>query len=146
MSVEKAVISPCFSSQSRCVAAVQSCQCQDPTAMLACLERHSLFPKAQTCIAKNLPDLESCKEKAAYVRAVMAAIVLFAGGVCDIQKLAGCLQRLTSHRWRMDINEMLYCMATLFYAMRENGVQISNRSVCKGSAETLRTETCPLRQ
>ncbi|XP_039201711.1 F-box DNA helicase 1-like [Crotalus tigris] len=117
----------CMPGLIRCAAAVQSCQCQDPTAILACLERHSLFPKAQICIAKNLPDLESCKEKAAYVRAVMAAIVLFAGGVCDIQKLVGCLQRLTSHRWRMDINEMLYCMATLFYAMRENGVEISNR-------------------
>ncbi|XP_039201707.1 F-box DNA helicase 1 isoform X2 [Crotalus tigris] len=111
----------------RCAAAVRSCHCRDPTAILACLERHSLFPKAQICIAKNLPDLESCKEKAAYVRAVMAAIVLFTGGVCDIQELVGCLQRLTSPMSVMDISEMLYCTATLLYAMRENGVQISNR-------------------
>ncbi|XP_029142732.1 F-box DNA helicase 1-like, partial [Protobothrops mucrosquamatus] len=110
----------------RCVAAVRSCRCRDPTAILACLERHSLFPKAQICIAKNLPDLESCKEKAAYVRAVMAALVLFAGGVGDIRELVGCLQRPPSPMSLMDINEMLYCMATLLYAMRENGVQISN--------------------
>ncbi|KAK9400247.1 F-box DNA helicase 1 [Crotalus adamanteus] len=117
----------CMPGLIRCVAAVRSCHCRDPTAILACLECHSLFPKAQTCIAKNLPDLESCKEKAAYVRAVMAAIVLFAGGVCDIQDLVGCLQRPTSPMSLMDINEMLYCTATLLYAMRENGVKISNR-------------------
>ncbi|XP_039201712.1 F-box DNA helicase 1-like [Crotalus tigris] len=117
----------CMPGLIRCVAAVRSCHCRDPTAILACLECHSLFPKAQICIAKNLPDLESCKEKAAYVRAVMAAIVLFAGGVCDIQDLVGCLQRPTSPMSLMDINEMLYCTATLLYAMRENGVKISNR-------------------
>ncbi|KAM3832380.1 F-box DNA helicase 1 [Vipera latastei] len=139
----------------RCVAAVRSCRCRDPTTILACLEGHSLFPKAEICIAKNLPDLESCKGKvssrtdnatcetqkvaptliiippmffqAAYVRAVMAAIVLFAGGVWDIQELVACLRRPTSPMTLMDINEMLYCTATLLYAMRENGVEISNR-------------------
>ncbi|KAK9400250.1 F-box DNA helicase 1 [Crotalus adamanteus] len=119
----------------RCVAAVRSCHCRDPTAILVCLEHHSLFPKAQICIAKNLPDLESCKEKAAYVRAVMAAIVLFAGGVCDIQELVGCLQRPTSPMSLMDISEMLYCTATLLYAMRENGVQISNRTDLQPTSE-----------
>ncbi|XP_029142410.1 F-box DNA helicase 1 [Protobothrops mucrosquamatus] len=117
----------CMPGLIRCVAAVRSCHCRDPTAILACLERHSLFPKAQICIAKNLPDLESRKEKAAYVRAVMAALVLFAGGVGDIRELVGCLQRPPSPMSLMDINEMLYCTATLLYAMRGNGIEISNR-------------------
>ncbi|KAL7979858.1 hypothetical protein Chor_008196, partial [Crotalus horridus] len=73
--------------------------------------------------------------EAAYVRAVMAAIVLFAGGVCDIQELVGCLQRPTSPMSLMDINEMLYCTATLLYAMRENGVKISNRTDLKSTRE-----------
>ncbi|KAM3832656.1 F-box DNA helicase 1-like [Vipera latastei] len=111
----------------RCVAAVRSCHCENPSAILTCLEGHSLFPHAEICIANNFPDLESCKENAAYVRAVMAAIVLFAGGVWDVQELVACLRRPTPPMTLMDINEMLYCTATLLYAMRENGVQISNR-------------------
>ncbi|XP_060543035.1 F-box DNA helicase 1 [Pantherophis guttatus] len=111
----------------RCVADVRSCHCRDPTAALACLKRHSLFLKAEVCIAKNLPDLDGRKEKPAYVRAVMAAIVLLAGGVRDIQELVGCLQRPSSPMSLMDILEVLYSTATLLYAMRKNEVQISNR-------------------
>ncbi|XP_058046159.1 F-box DNA helicase 1-like isoform X2 [Ahaetulla prasina] len=111
----------------RCAANVRSCRCRDPTAALACLKRHSLFPKAEICIAKNLPDLDGRKEKPAYVRAVTAAIVLFAGGVRDIQELVRCLQRPSSTMSLMDALEMLYSTATLLYAMRENEVWISNR-------------------
>ncbi|XP_063163983.1 F-box DNA helicase 1 [Candoia aspera] len=111
----------------RCVADVKSCRCRDPTAILACLKHHSLFLKAQICITKRLPDLEGTKGRVAYAWAVMAAIVLFAGGVCDIQELVACLQRPSSTLSLMDVLEMLYCMATLLYAMRENNVPISNR-------------------
>ncbi|XP_070610692.1 F-box DNA helicase 1-like [Erythrolamprus reginae] len=111
----------------RCAAAVLSCHCRDPTAVLACLKRHSLFLKAEVCIAKSFPDLDSCKEKPSYVRAVIAAIVLFAGGVGDIQGLVGCLRRPSSTMSLMNTFEMLYSTATLLYAMRENEVQISNR-------------------
>uniref|UniRef100_A0A8C5SLF7 F-box DNA helicase 1 n=1 Tax=Laticauda laticaudata TaxID=8630 RepID=A0A8C5SLF7_LATLA len=111
----------------RCVAVVRSCHCRDPTAVLACLKRHSLFPKAEVCIAKNLPDFEGLKEQPTYVRAVMAAIVLLAGGVCDVQELVNCLQRPSATMSRTDTMEMLYCIATLLYAMRESEVRISNR-------------------
>uniref|UniRef100_A0A8C6XJQ0 F-box DNA helicase 1 n=1 Tax=Naja naja TaxID=35670 RepID=A0A8C6XJQ0_NAJNA len=63
----------------------------------------------------------------AYVRAVMAAIVLLGGGVCDVQELVGCLQMPENTMLWTNTLEMLYCMATLLYAMRENEVQISNR-------------------
>ncbi|KAM6437058.1 F-box DNA helicase 1 isoform 1-T1 [Liasis olivaceus] len=111
----------------RCVAAIWSCHCQDPTAILACLKHHSLFLKAQICITKRLPDLEGPKQRIAYALAVMVAIVLFAGGVCDIQELVACLRRPSSTLSLMDILEMMYCMATLLYAMREKNVLISNR-------------------
>ncbi|XP_070610573.1 F-box DNA helicase 1-like [Erythrolamprus reginae] len=111
----------------RCVAGVRSCHCRDPTAVLACLKRHSLFLKVEVCIAKSFPDLDGLKEKPSYVRAVMAAIVLFAGGVGDIQELVRCLRSPSSTMSLMDTFEMLYATATLLYAMRKNKVQISNR-------------------
>ncbi|XP_026579499.1 F-box DNA helicase 1-like, partial [Pseudonaja textilis] len=110
-----------------CASAVRSCHCRDPTAVLACLKRHSLFPKAEVCIAKNFPDFDGLKEQPTYVRAVMAAIVLLAGGVCDVQELVNCLRRPSAPMSRTDTLELLYCAATLLYAMRENEVQISNR-------------------
>ncbi|ETE58252.1 F-box only protein 18, partial [Ophiophagus hannah] len=119
----------------RCVAALQSFHCPDPTAILVCLNRHSLFPKAELCIAKRLPDLDDCKEQPAYVRAVMAAIVLMAGSVCDVQELVSCLRRPSTTMSQTDTLEMLYCMATLLYAMRENKVWISNRAVLQPTSE-----------
>ncbi|XP_032077808.1 F-box DNA helicase 1 [Thamnophis elegans] len=111
----------------RCAAAIRSCRCKDPAAVLACLKRHSLFLKAEVCIAKNLPDLDGRKEKPAYVRALMAAMVLLAGGVGDVQEMVACLQRPSSTMSLTDILEMLYSTATLLYAMRDNEVHISNR-------------------
>lgn len=67
-----------------------------------------------------------------YVWAVIAAIVLFSGGVCDIQELVAGLRRPSCSLSLMDIIEALYCMATVLYAMRENDVHVSNRYVCAG--------------
>uniref|UniRef100_A0A670ZTK6 DNA 3'-5' helicase n=1 Tax=Pseudonaja textilis TaxID=8673 RepID=A0A670ZTK6_PSETE len=50
----------------------------------------------------------------------MAAIVLLAGGVCDVQELVNCLRRPSAPMSRTDTLELLYCAATLLYAMREN--------------------------
>ncbi|XP_060543038.1 F-box DNA helicase 1-like isoform X2 [Pantherophis guttatus] len=111
----------------RCVADYQTYPCENPTTALTFLQRHSLYPKAEVCIARKLPDLDGRKETPAYVRAVMAAIVLFAGGVCDIQELMDCLQSRNFPMSSEDILEILYSMATLLYAMRENEVKISNR-------------------
>ncbi|XP_070803704.1 F-box DNA helicase 1-like [Pituophis catenifer annectens] len=111
----------------QCVAAVRTCHCKDPTAALTCLQHHSLYPKAKVCIARKLPDLDGRKETPAYIRAVMAAIVLFAGGFCDIQELANCLQSPSSSMSLTDTLEILYSAATLLYAMWENEVRISIR-------------------
>ncbi|XP_060541168.1 F-box DNA helicase 1-like [Pantherophis guttatus] len=113
----------------RCVADYQTYPCENPTTALTFLQRHSLYPKAEVCITRKLPDLDGRKETPTYVQAVMAAIVLFAGGVCDIQELVGCLQspKTVFPMSSEDILEILYSMATLLYAMRENEVKISNR-------------------
>ncbi|XP_061494040.1 F-box DNA helicase 1 isoform X2 [Rhineura floridana] len=111
----------------RCVASIKSHCCRDPEAILRCLKSHSLFPKAEICITKRLPDLESPKAGTPYVWAVMSAIVLLSGGVSDIQELVACLRRPTSTLSLMDILDALYCMAVVLYAMRENKVCISNR-------------------
>uniref|UniRef100_A0A8D0G9I0 F-box DNA helicase 1 n=1 Tax=Sphenodon punctatus TaxID=8508 RepID=A0A8D0G9I0_SPHPU len=98
----------------------------DPEAVLECLKSHHLFAKAKICIAKSLPELQS-PAGTANVWAVMAAIVLFSGGVDDIQKLIACLRRTTSTFSLLVVTELLYHMATLLHAMRETGIHISNR-------------------
>ncbi|XP_053111570.1 F-box DNA helicase 1 isoform X3 [Hemicordylus capensis] len=119
--------SQCMLGFIRCVAAMKSRRCRDHKAILTCLKSHTLFPKAEICVAKRLPDLDSPQEGTPNVWAVMAAIVLFSGGVCDIQELVSCLRRPNSTLSLMDIIEALYCMATVLYAMREKGVNVSNR-------------------
>uniref|UniRef100_A0A452IQQ3 F-box DNA helicase 1 n=1 Tax=Gopherus agassizii TaxID=38772 RepID=A0A452IQQ3_9SAUR len=98
----------------------------DPDAVLRCLKKHHLFTKAEICIIQRLPDLEGTAG-AVNVWAVIAAIVLFSDGVHDIQKLMACLRKPGSTLSLLDITEMLYCMATLLNAMREKGINISNR-------------------
>ncbi|KAL8222495.1 UNVERIFIED_CONTAM: hypothetical protein K2H54_077087 [Gekko kuhli] len=111
----------------RCVVAMKNRQRRDSTAILECLKSHPLFRVAETCVVKRLPDLESPNEGMPNVWAVMAAIVLFSGSLADIQKLVACLQRPGSNLSLVDITEALYCMATLLRAMREGGVNVSNR-------------------
>ncbi|XP_016849036.2 F-box DNA helicase 1 isoform X3 [Anolis carolinensis] len=100
---------------------------RDPEAILECLKNHSLFPKADICIANRLPDLQDSKPEAPYSWAVMSAIVLLSGSVCDIQELVACLRRPSSTLSSIDIMEALYCMGTLLYAMRESDIRVSNR-------------------
>ncbi|XP_042324652.1 F-box DNA helicase 1 isoform X2 [Sceloporus undulatus] len=111
----------------RCVSSIKSHCCRKPEAILECLKNHSLFPKAETCIANRLPDLQSPKAGAPYAWAMMSAIVLLSGTVCDIQELVACLRRPSSTLSLVDTIEVLYCIATLLYAMRENDIYISNR-------------------
>ncbi|XP_065408604.1 F-box DNA helicase 1 isoform X2 [Chrysemys picta bellii] len=110
----------------RYMAASNATRRMDPEAVLRCLKQHHLFTKAEICIIQRLPDLEGTAG-AVNVWAVMAAIVLFSDGVRDIQKLMACLRRPSSTLSVLDITEMLYCMATLLNAMREKGINISNR-------------------
>ncbi|XP_067391018.1 F-box DNA helicase 1 isoform X2 [Emydura macquarii macquarii] len=110
----------------RCVVTSNADRRMDPDAVLRCLKNHPLFTKAEICIIKKLPDLK-CTAGAVNVWAVMAAIVLFSDGVRDIQKLMACLRRPSSTLSVLNITETLYCMATLLNAMREKGINISNR-------------------
>uniref|UniRef100_A0A8C0XJW6 DNA 3'-5' helicase n=1 Tax=Castor canadensis TaxID=51338 RepID=A0A8C0XJW6_CASCN len=58
---------------------------------------------------------------------LVAAVVLLSSGVNDIQQLLFCLRRPGSTVTMPDITETLYCIAVLLYAMREKGINISNR-------------------
>ncbi|CAM5086210.1 unnamed protein product [Eretmochelys imbricata] len=110
----------------RYMAASNADRRMDPDAVLRCLKQHHLFTKAEICIIQRLPDLAGTAG-AVNVWAVIAAIVLFSDGVRDIQKLMACLRRPSSTLSVLDITETLYCMATLLNAMREKGINISNR-------------------
>lgn len=61
------------------------------------------------------------------VWALVAAIVLLSSSVNDIRQLLFCLRRPSSTVTVPDITETLYCLAVLLYAMREKGINISNR-------------------
>ncbi|KAM7322556.1 hypothetical protein ACRRTK_018061 [Alexandromys fortis] len=61
------------------------------------------------------------------VWALVAAMVLLSSCVNDIQSLLFCLRRSRSTVTMPDVTETLYCIAVLLYAMREKGINISNR-------------------
>ncbi|XP_037701745.1 F-box DNA helicase 1 isoform X3 [Choloepus didactylus] len=61
------------------------------------------------------------------VWALVAAIVLLSNSVSDIQQLLFCLRSPRSTVTVPDVIETLYCIAVLLYAMREKGINISNR-------------------
>ncbi|XP_036316815.1 F-box DNA helicase 1 isoform X2 [Pipistrellus kuhlii] len=98
----------------------------DPGKALWSLRDHHLLPEAEACVRQHLPDLYFA---AAGVNmwALVAAIVLLSSSVNDIQQLLFCLRRPSSTVTMPDITETLYCIAVLLYAMREKGINISNR-------------------
>lgn len=61
------------------------------------------------------------------VWALVAVMVLLSSCVNDIQHLLFCLRRPSSTVTMPDVTETLYCIAVLLYAMREKGINISNR-------------------
>ncbi|NWT06676.1 FBH1 helicase, partial [Mionectes macconnelli] len=98
----------------------------DPDAVLRCLGSHPLFSKARECVANKLPRLrsETGPEK---MWATVAVMVLFSGGVGDIQSLVELLRRPSSNLSMLEVTEVLYCMATLLFAMRDRNIPITNR-------------------
>ncbi|CAI5786563.1 F-box DNA helicase 1 isoform X1 [Podarcis lilfordi] len=111
----------------RCVASAKSHRCWDPRAIRQCLTKHSLFPKAEACLASWLPELSSPNAGPPYIWAIFATIVLISGGVSDVQELVASVRRPSSSLSLVDIMEVLYCMATLLFAMRDKKIHISNR-------------------
>ncbi|KFP81626.1 F-box only protein 18, partial [Acanthisitta chloris] len=110
----------------RCVSAMPTGRKVDPSAVLQCLERHHLLSRAQVCVGNTLPHLES-KTGAETMWAIIAVMVLFSDGVRDIQRLMECLQRPCSTLSVVEVAEVLYCIATLLYAMRDRSIPITNR-------------------
>ncbi|NXM28707.1 FBH1 helicase, partial [Oxyruncus cristatus] len=98
----------------------------DPSAVLRCLGSHHLFSKAQVCVANKLPHLQS-KAGAENVWAIVAVMVLFSDSVGDIQRLLECLRRPCSNLSVVEVTEVLYCIATLLFAMRDRNIPITNR-------------------
>ncbi|XP_055970528.1 F-box DNA helicase 1 isoform X1 [Sorex fumeus] len=98
----------------------------DPGRVLWSLRDHLLLPEAEACVRQHLPDLYMAAT-GVNVWALVAAIVLLSSSVDDIQQLLSCLRRPSSTVTMPDITETLYCIAVLLYAMREKGVNISNR-------------------
>ncbi|XP_064512702.1 F-box DNA helicase 1 isoform X4 [Pseudopipra pipra] len=98
----------------------------DPGAVLRCLGSHHLFSKAQVCVANKLPHLQS-KTGAENMWAIVAVMVLFSDSVGDIQRLLECLRRPLSNLSVLEVTEVLYCIATLLFAMRDRNIPITNR-------------------
>ncbi|XP_039245315.1 F-box DNA helicase 1 isoform X2 [Pipra filicauda] len=98
----------------------------DPDAVLRCLGSHHLFSKAQVCVANKLPHLQS-KTGAENMWAIVAVMVLFSDSVGDIQRLLECLRRPRSNLSVLEVTEVLYCIATLLFAMRDRNIPITNR-------------------
>ncbi|XP_066174984.1 F-box DNA helicase 1 [Sylvia atricapilla] len=98
----------------------------DPSMVLQILESHPLFPKAQVCVLSKFPDL-MIKPGPEKMWATFALMVLFSDSVADIQKLLGCLQSSRSQLAMLEVAEVLHCMATLLFAMKNRSIPISNR-------------------
>lgn len=98
----------------------------DPGRALWSLRDHVLLPEAEACVRQHLPDLYAAAT-GVNVWALVAAIVLLSSSVNDIQQLLLCLRRPGSTVTMPEITETLYCIAVLLYAMREKGINISNR-------------------
>ncbi|XP_015983469.2 F-box DNA helicase 1 isoform X4 [Rousettus aegyptiacus] len=110
----------------RYVATTKCSPSVDPGRALWSLRDHLLLPEAEACVRQHLPDL--CVAAAGVnVWALVAAIVLLSSSVKDIQQLLFCLRRPSSTVTVPDATETLYCIAVLLYAMRERGINISNR-------------------
>ncbi|XP_012298825.1 F-box DNA helicase 1 isoform X2 [Aotus nancymaae] len=98
----------------------------DPERVLWSLRDHPLLPEAKACMRQHLPDLYAAAG-GVNVWALVAAVVLLSSSVNDIQRLLFCLRRPSSTVTMPDVTETLYCIAVLLYAMREKGINISNR-------------------
>ncbi|NWV23911.1 FBH1 helicase, partial [Origma solitaria] len=110
----------------RLVASTPTAPKVDPSTVLRCLGSHPLFPKAQLCILHKLPDLQS-RAGPEKMWATLAVMVLFSDSVGDIQRLLECLRSPSCDLGMVEVTEVLYCMATLLFAMRDRSIPITNR-------------------
>ncbi|NWV82884.1 FBH1 helicase, partial [Dasyornis broadbenti] len=110
----------------RLVASTPTAPKVDPGAVLRSLGSHPLFPKAQLCIRHKFPDLQS-KAGPEQMWAILAVMALFSDGVGDIRRLLEILRSPGSELAVVEVTEVLYCLATFLFAMRDRSIPISNR-------------------
>ncbi|XP_078533407.1 F-box DNA helicase 1 isoform X2 [Lissotriton helveticus] len=110
----------------RCVSTIKCLRRMNHEAVLTCLKNHHLYAKAEACMCKMLPDMIT-PLGTMNMWAVIAVVVLLSDGVDDIQMLISYLTRPGSTLTVGDVTEALYQMAALLFAMREHGINISNR-------------------
>ncbi|XP_038667760.1 F-box DNA helicase 1 isoform X2 [Scyliorhinus canicula] len=108
------------------VASFQNVLSVTSEAVLRCLKDHPLFKQSEASVAETLPDLANAAG-ITHVWAILAVIVLLSESVKDVQGLISCLQQTRSTLPLTEVMEILYCMATLLFALREKDINISNR-------------------
>ncbi|XP_042191393.1 F-box DNA helicase 1 [Callorhinchus milii] len=108
------------------MASFKHARCVDPEAVLCCLKDHPLFKRSEACVVQRLPDLVQ-RSGAAKVWAVMCVIVLLSISVKDVQRLVTGLRESRSTLPASELSETLSCLATLLFASRERGINLSNR-------------------
>ncbi|XP_027526026.1 F-box DNA helicase 1 [Corapipo altera] len=92
------------------------------------LRDFSITKEQEGCVLGliTLPHLQS-KTGAENMWAIVAVMVLFSDSVGDIQRLLECLRRPSSNLSVLEVTEVLYCIATLLFAMRDRNIPITNR-------------------
>ncbi|XP_078275643.1 F-box DNA helicase 1 isoform X2 [Rhinoraja longicauda] len=110
----------CMLNLIRYVSSFQLRRSVNTEAVLNCLQGHYLFNQSKLCISQLLPETSS-------TWAIQAVIVLLSNSVQEIQRLVSCLGPPCSTLPATELVEVLYCLATLLFALREKGIRISNR-------------------
>ncbi|KAJ8046641.1 F-box DNA helicase 1 [Holothuria leucospilota] len=81
------------------------------------LQRHSNYEFAKDLIAENLPDL--IKDGIPHPWSCVAALVVTAETVDDVQEIFQCLLHPTSGNTPTTVTEVMYCLATLLLSLQK---------------------------
>ncbi|XP_069764652.1 F-box DNA helicase 1 isoform X2 [Narcine bancroftii] len=110
----------------RYVSSFQHGRSVNTEAVLNCLQNHPLFTPSKLCMSQILSDVIGAARTTSSW-AIQAVIILLSNSVEDIQKLISCLGPPRSTLPLTELMEILYCMATLLFALREKNIIFNNR-------------------
>ncbi|XP_062929133.1 F-box DNA helicase 1 isoform X2 [Mobula hypostoma] len=110
----------------RYVASLQHARTVNSEAVLDCLKDHPVFSQSKLCMNQILPDVFGAARTIS-TWAILAVIVLLSSSVQEIQTLISSLGQPCSTLPPTEFMEVLYCMATLLFALGEKDIGISNR-------------------
>ncbi|XP_059843088.1 F-box DNA helicase 1 isoform X6 [Hypanus sabinus] len=116
----------CILNLVRYVASFQHARTVNSEAVLDCLKDHPVFNQSKLCINQILPDVLGAARTIS-TWAILAVIVLLSGSVQEIQTLISSLGQPCSTLPPTELMEVLYCIATLLFALGEKDIGISNR-------------------